>query len=273
MDDRGVKPLFLVWGILKVMKTTLIKNRNKVELAVIVEGELNTAGLAFVVHGLGGFKEQIHIRTMAQGFLDKGYTVITYDAANTIGESGGRMEDATLTNYFEDLEDVVQWASTQPWYKEPLIVSGHSLGGACSLMFAAKYPEKVKAIAPICPFIAGSLYEAHQDPALMKHWQEQGYILQPSQGKPGVMKKLGWGLAEDLRTHDVRTVANKIECPVLFVAGSEDHSLPASEQELVREKLSGPSEIHVIQGMEHNPRSEEHNQELRSIIESWLKSL
>lgn len=255
------------------MKTIRIKNRNDIALAVVIEGEKNTAGLAFVVHGLGGFKEQIHIRTMAKAFLDKGYVVITYDAANTIGESDGRMEDATLTSYFEDLEDVVKWANTQSWYKEPFIISGHSLGGACSLMFAAKYPEKVTAIAPICPFIAGSLYEAHSDPALIKHWEKQGYILEPSQGKPGVMKKLGWGLAEDLRAHDVRTIADKIKCPVLFVAGSEDHGLPASEQELVREKLNSPSEIHVIQGMEHNPRSEEHNNELRTILKDWLASI
>jgi len=90
-----------------------IKNLNNTDLSILVEGEDNKGGLAFVVHGLGGFKEQVHIRTMAEAFLESGYAVVTFDAANSIGESGGMMEDATLTNYFEDLEDVVSWAAKQ----------------------------------------------------------------------------------------------------------------------------------------------------------------
>lgn len=250
-----------------------IKNRDDVDLAVVVEGEGNQNGLAFVAHGLGGFKEQMHIRTIAQTLVDNGYVVVTYDAANTIGESGGRMEDATLTNYFTDLEDIVKWASQQSWYKEPFIVSGHSLGGACSIMFAAKYPDKVRAIAPISSFIGGKLYESHQDPKLVEEWQKKGFILQPSQGKPGVIKKLSWSLAEDLRSHDACAVADKVKCPTLLVVGSEDTGTPPEDQQIIKDLLGGPSELHIIKGMGHNPRSPEHNRELSQIISKWLAGL
>lgn len=250
-----------------------VENRNDVDLSVVVENEEGKNGLAFVVHGLGGFKEQTHIRSMAQAFLDEGYTVVTYDAANTIGESGGRMEDATLTNYFEDLEDVVEWAKSQPWYKKPFIVSGHSLGGACSVMLAAKYPELVKAIAPVCPFVSGDLYESHSDPMLIKEWQSKGFIMQPSQSKPNVMKKLGWTLAEDLRQQDVRKSAANVICPALIVAGSKDAELPPKDVKQLVDCMKGPTVFHIIKGMAHNPRSDVHNTELRETIEYWLTSL
>lgn len=36
---------------------TFIKNRNDKKIAVVVEENSNSKGLAFVMHGLGGFKE------------------------------------------------------------------------------------------------------------------------------------------------------------------------------------------------------------------------
>ena len=41
------------------------------------------------MHGLGGFKEQPHIRAFAEAFTVKNFTVVTFDAANTFGESEG----------------------------------------------------------------------------------------------------------------------------------------------------------------------------------------
>lgn len=71
---------------------------------------MSQQGLAFVMHGLGGFKEQPHLQVMAKAFLANGYTVVRFDTTNTFGESDGRYEDATTTNYYEDLEAVIAWA-------------------------------------------------------------------------------------------------------------------------------------------------------------------
>lgn len=251
----------------------IIKNRQNIDLAVVIEGESNTTGLAFVVHGLGGFKEQVHIRAMTEAFLENGYTVVTYDAANSIGESGGRMEDATLTSYFEDLEDVTQWAQSKEWYREQFMVTGHSLGGACSIMYAAKYPEKVKAIIPVSAFIAGPLSKRLEDAETMARWERDGYILEESKGKPGVMKKIGWGFIEDGLTHDMRSIAPQINCPALFITGSEDISCSPANQQMVIDNMQKPAELKVIMGMEHNPRSKAHNQELKDMILGWLKGL
>lgn len=87
-----------------------IKNRKKQNVSVVVETLKKQQGLVFVMHGLGGFKEQDHIKTFADAFKEEGFTVVRFDTTNTFGESDGNYEDATTTNYYEDLEDVISWA-------------------------------------------------------------------------------------------------------------------------------------------------------------------
>src|SRR3972149_12202676 len=90
-----------------------IKNRKGQKIAVLIEKPENPKGLAFVMHGLGGFKEQPHIPTFAEVFLENNYTVVRFDTTNSIGESEGKMEDVTITSFSEDLEDVISWAKSQ----------------------------------------------------------------------------------------------------------------------------------------------------------------
>jgi alpha/beta superfamily hydrolase len=92
------------------MPKEIIKNRKGQKLAVSIEEASNQKGLVFIMHGLGGFKEQPHIETFARVFRDNDYTVVRFDTTNTFGESEGNYENATVTNYYEDLEDVINWA-------------------------------------------------------------------------------------------------------------------------------------------------------------------
>ena len=131
------------------MQKIFIKNRKDQKVSVVVEQPVKSQGLAFVAHGLGGNKDQAHIRTMAKAFLDNNYTVVTFDTTNTFGDSDGSYDDATVTNYHEDLEDVIVWAKSQPWYIEPFCLVGHSLGAISVALYAEKYPNLVKGLAPI----------------------------------------------------------------------------------------------------------------------------
>src|SRR3989344_5417332 len=94
----------------KRMEKIEIKNRKGQKIVVLLEETKKPKGLAFVMHGLSGFKEQPHIATFAQAFKDRGFIVVRFDTTNTYGESGGKYEDATTTNYYEDLEDIIEWA-------------------------------------------------------------------------------------------------------------------------------------------------------------------
>lgn len=91
------------------MEKVIIKNRKGLKMVLIVEEVENQKGLVFVMHGFGSFKEHKLLTRVAEIFNEKGFTAIRFDTTNSIGESEGKLEDATMTGYCEDLEDVIEW--------------------------------------------------------------------------------------------------------------------------------------------------------------------
>lgn len=249
-----------------------IKNRHGKNIVVQIDNPDEGDELVFIAHGLGGFKEQKHIESFAKAFIKAGYVVVRWDASNTIGESEGSMENATLTNYYEDFEDIVKWAREQDWYKEPFVVSGHSLGSACCILYTTKHQNKVRALAPTSLFLSGKTYSDSLDKAELKGWKEKGFVLQESSSKPGVMKKLNWSLMEDLLTYELFDKAKIINKPTLLMVGSEDSGTPPKDQKRFLEGLATKDkELHIIEGAPHTFKKKNHLKEIEDIMYKWAK--
>ncbi len=256
------------------MEKITIQNRKKQNIVVVLEKSENQKGLAFIMHGLSGFKEQPHIEAFANAFSEKNFTVVRFDTTNTLGESDGDLIDATLTNYYEDLQDVIKWAETQDWYQEPFVLAGHSLGGISSALFAEKSPEKVKALAPISTVVSGLLTEVTPNfREVGDEWKKNGIREWESVSQPGVMKKLKWSHVEDRRKYDLIPEVNKLKMPVLMIVGELDDTTPLEHQQLLYDKLPGKKELHVIKDAEHTFRSKEHLEEIKQIFLKWIDNL
>jgi pimeloyl-ACP methyl ester carboxylesterase len=256
------------------MQKVFIKNRKGQKVSVVVDEPREATGLAFVMHGLGGSKEQPHIETIAEAFLENGYTTVRFDATNSIGESDGKLEDATLTNYFEDLEDVIAWAAGEAWYREPFALAGHSLGGICTALFAAAHPEKVKALAPISTVISGRMMEEAPDFSEdAAEWEKTGVREWESSSQPGIVKRLKWPHVEDRRKYDLLPAAQKLTMPVLLIVGEKDNTTPPEHQKILFEKLPGQKEFHVIAGAEHTFKEKKHLGEIKKIFLDWIGQL
>ena len=240
-------------------------------MAAVVDAPEQAVGLAFVMHGLSGFKEQPHIETIAKTFLDHGYVTVRFDTTNTLGESEGAYENATVTNYYEDLEDVIAWAKQQPWYQEPFALAGHSLGGLCTALYAEQHPAEVKLLAPISAVVSGplsmDLYESDE----LQNWEETGWHVSESRSKPGVMKRLAWSHVVDRLNYDLLPEAQKLTMPVLLIVGENDDLSP--HQQLLLGALPGPKELHIIPGAGHTFYSSEELGELSRLFSAWLESL
>lgn len=258
------------------MEKLFIKNRKGESIAVLVEKSLNQKGLAFVMHGLSGFKEQDHIATFASAFKDNGFTVVRFDTTNTFGESDGKYEDATITNYYEDLEDVIKWAEGQEWYQEPFVLSGHSLGGICTSLYAEKYPEKVLALAPISPVVSGALsVEAHKrdDAEEFARWEKTGWKEEESRSKPGMIKRLPWSHIADRLKYDLLPNASKLTMPVLLIVGENDTKTPPDHVQVLFKVLPGSKEYHVIKGAPHTFRDKKHLAEIKELFLKWIATI
>ena len=255
------------------MKKINIKNRKGQKIVVLLEKNANQKGLAFVMHGLSGFKEQPHIETFAKAFKDKGFTVIRFDTTNTFGESDGKYEDATTTNYSEDLEDVIAWAKFQPWYQEPFYLAGHSLGGICIILYVEKHPEEVKGLAPISTVVSGALSAQAHGKEYVKQWEKTGWKEEKSESIPGLIKRLKWSHMLDRLKHDVLPEVDKLTMSVLLIVGEKDEGTPLKHQQILFDKLPGKKELHVIKGAPHTFRTPKQLEEIKHIFSNWVDSV
>ena len=250
-----------------------IKNRKGQKLATVLELVGDSRGLAFIMHGLGGFKEQPHIRAFAEAFLSQKYSVVTFDTANTLGESEGTIEEASITSYYQDLEDIIAWAREQEWYREPFILVGHSLGGICVGLYAANFPRRVKALAPISTVVSGQLSRDNMPKEELDNWEKSGWLVKESNSKPGFFRRIPWSEMKDRLQYDLLSRANQLTMPTLLIVGEKDHTTPLAHQELLFTELPGKKELHVIKDGEHTFRQKEQLQEIKKIINKWIETL
>ncbi|MBI3952834.1 MAG: alpha/beta hydrolase [Candidatus Doudnabacteria bacterium] len=258
------------------MEKIFIKNRNGQKIAVVIEQpEGKARGLAFVMDGLSGIKESLHVRAMAESFLANMFIVVTFDFRNTYGESEGKYENANVTNYYEDLEDVVNWSSKQNWYQEPFWLAGHSLGGMCAGLFAEKYPEKIFALAPIAAAVVGKLIiKKYQTSRLEQYkiWEKTGIREETSSTRPDLIKRLNWHqFKQDLLKYSLLDKVSKLTMPTLLVVGDKDELF--EQQKILFEKLPGKKELHIVKKAPHTFIEANHLTELKQIFDKWIKSL
>jgi pimeloyl-ACP methyl ester carboxylesterase len=261
------------------MEKLLIKNRREEKVSVLIEypdGE--SKGVAFIMHGLGGIKERPHLETFASAFLNNGYIAVRFDATNTFGESDGSYENATTTNFREDLEDVIAWAKTQSWYSEPFCLAGHSLGGIATALYAQKHPDMVKGLAPISTVVSGALMiEADKEyrPEAIAEWDRKGWRTVPNASVPTGFSRLRWEeFKSDVLRYDLLKESASLVMPILLIVGENDDVTPPKHQQLFFDAIShNKKELHVIKGAPHTFNAPEHLEEIRHIFDAWIKRL
>ncbi len=257
------------------MEKYTIQNRKGQKLAVVADVSQPSNGLAFVVHGLGGFKEQVHIANFASAFREKNFTVVRFDMTNSIGASDGRFEDGTTTSYYEDLEDVIEWSRTQTWYSQPFVLAAHSLGSLCIALYAERYPERILGLAPIAPVVSGALsVQAHEkfDPKGFKEWKESGWQIKESVSRSGFIKRLPWSHLEDRLKYDALKNVNTLAMPVLIIVGDRDEQI-LYQAEKWYEHIPGRKEFHTVKSADHDLSKEEDLQETKEILQRWIDTL
>ncbi len=257
-------------------KKEFIYNRKKEKIAVVTNLSEIQHGLVFIMHGLGGSKEELFIQTVNKIFLKNNYTSIIFDTTNSSGESDGDYENATTTNYYEDLEDLINWASTQKWYLEPFILVGHSLGSLSTALFAEKFPNKIKALAPISTVVSGKLsIEMHKKyrPEQFKQWEETGWLSKESKSKPGLIRKLKWSHVADRLKYDLLDNVANLTMPTLLIVGEGDTHTPLETQKILYNKLAGEKELHIIKGASHTFREPKILEEISHIFDQWITKL
>lgn len=254
------------------MERIELKNRKDQKIVGILEkptGE--TLGTCIVVHGWGGHKNKSSIQAIKNAFLESGFQTFNFDATNAFGESEGEYEKATLGAHAEDFEDVVKWAQEQNWFKGPLALTGHSMGGYASTKYAEDHPEEVAFLVPIAPAVSGKLSEeAHKkyEPEKYKELKEKGYIEKTR--TTGEVVRVLWQNVEERKKHDLLPNADKITMPTLLLVGSEDKPCLEHSKILFDSIPDGNKEMKIIEDASHFFYRAEKQELLKKYIMDWL---
>lgn len=243
-----------------------LSNRHNEKIKGLINRPKKSKGSAVIVHGLGGHKEEKVLEVIARTFVRHDITAVRFDATNGVGESGGSYENATTTNFIEDLEDVINFARGNAWFPEPYYLSGHSLGSLATLIYAENNPEKVRAIAPIATVVSGALTAEVRGKAYLKDWEQRGRRRETDPHRLG----LKWSHMLDRMRYDACTNAAVLTMPLLMVVGDQDKHTPVEHQRVLFEHIPHPKEFHIIHGGRHELDNPQHLQQVVTIFSAWL---
>lgn len=255
-----------------------IKNRHGLTIVGKIALPEHPIGCAFIVHGLGGRKEEKHIVLFSDILVSHNYVAVSFDATNATGESEGKYEHATMQLHYEDLVDVITWAKTQSWFKQPFVLAGHSMGGFAVTKYAETFPKEVSALFPFAAVYSGEdSLEAHEkfDHEELTIWRETGWVKRTSRSRPDLDLRLPWSHMEERMSHNLKTKAEMITMPTLFVVGEDDTRCPPYQQKNFYDLLptNTKKEFHIIVNAPHTFREQAHLDELGKIFSEWLTKI
>lgn len=241
-------------------------------LSVDVENRDNISRgkLVFIQHGLATDRNHRVVQQTARAFADAGYVVVTFDSRHSLGKSGQDVENARLTTFEQDLEDVVSWAKTQDFYAEPFALSGHSLGGASVLQYAANHPKKTAVVVAVAPVISGQAWEDSclaNMTGFCKNWQKNGNYAYQYDGKEYL---ISYQTVEDAKNFDALKISDDIAADVLLIAAQNDNIIPPQDIDRLYEKLKSVKQMTTVADSGHNFELEENQLDLYNAVSRFL---
>ncbi len=182
---------------------------------------------------------------LAGALVDAGFAVVRYDKRG-VGQSGGRAESATISDFAEDARAVIRWLEKQPGIdKRRMAVIGHSEGAAVAMVLATREDDRVRAAVLIAgPATSGAeliLEQQRHALDLMKvdESERAAKIAMQQKIQDAVLGKGGWDdVPENLRkqadtpwfhsllSFDPARVMRDVDQPLLIVQGELDTQVP-----------------------------------------------
>jgi len=186
---------------------------------------------------------------LARGLAEAGLLVLRYDKRG-VGQSGGRAESATLSDFAEDARSAVRWLERRPDVdRDRLAVIGHSEGAAVAMLLASREKRVKAAVLVAGPGTTGAeliLEQQRHQLDLMKAdpTERAAKIALQEQIHAAVLKGTGWeGVPDPMRraadtpwfhsllSFDPAKTMKDVEQPLLIVQGELDTQVPPHHAE------------------------------------------
>ncbi|MGH3885017.1 MAG: alpha/beta hydrolase [Pseudonocardiaceae bacterium] len=264
--------------------TTTWRTLDGLQLAGTFVAPDEPAGRATVlVHGAGVDREEGGFFTrLAEGLGKVGVASLRYDLRGH-GQSGGRLEEATLAAHLNDIRVALAQVHEATGVSD-ISLLGTSFGGGLAAYYAAKQPDKLTRLVLLNPqlnykarYIDEKPYWSNDylDDEAAQALAEEGYISH----RPGV--KHGRALLNEVFWIRPVEVLGDVKAPTLIVHGTEDTFIPIESSRAAAQQLQVEHKMVEIDGAQHgfavhddprylNPQSQEWQAFVIRTAADWL---
>lgn len=254
-------------SFLRNERRIVLQNNQKQSIHVKVYNETGNK-LAFILHGLASNMNHQVVQTAKKAFLDKGYTVVIFDARYSLGESQGDVLNASLNTFLDDLKTVIEWTKKQPFYHEPFAIAGHSLGGATTLLYSQNNDD-ISFLIPISPVVGGNQWEntcMKNMPDFCKQWKEKGYYEYKLKEKS---VNIFYTVVDEAKSYNALEFVQNIKAPALFVIAEKDRIIEEKDVKKVVDIMN--AKIVTISQSSHNFITNKNQNDLYQAIFNFIK--
>ncbi len=210
---------------------------------------------------------------IAGALADAGYLAVRYDKRG-YGQTGGRAESATLTDFAEDLRTVVRYLEKRKDVDpRRIVVLGHSEGAWVALLAAAREKKIAGVISISAPAVTGAELvleqQQHQlDQMKVPDAERQSKVELQKRIHAAVTTDKGWeDIPPELRKQadspwfrslllfDPAKVIEDVRQPLLIVHTELDRQVPVAHAdklaELAKKGRSRSVEVMIVRGVNH----------------------
>lgn len=245
---------------------TLSGRLHRPQAGVEAGGKGRAKGSVLMAHCFTCSKDLATMSRLAKGLADAGYAALRFDFTG-LGESGGDFAKTSVTANVSDLSRAA--ASLIELGYGPCGLIGHSLGGAASVLAAARL-KTVRSLITI---------GAPSDTTHVRHLLVDG-LAELEAGRTATVSIAGRrfdlepGFVDDLGQHDVLTAAAELGRPYRVIHARDDNVVGFDNAERLFEAASEPKSLAAFDGGGHLfPSRDDADRVLRAIVEWFDETL
>jgi len=207
--------------------------------------------------------QQLHTSTrLARNLVAGEYQVMTFDFTG-LGASGGEFADTTVTSNVADITRAAVTLIERD--RGPCALVGHSLGGAASVLAAARLHGVTAVGAIASPASVDHVRHLIDTDAGIE--TEPGKFLVSVGGRPFT---IGQDFLDDLERHDVMAAARSLGRPFLVVEAGADTIVGPDQTRALA--AAGSAELVVVEDADHLFSDRANADELARAVLDWLNA-
>jgi dipeptidyl aminopeptidase/acylaminoacyl peptidase len=226
----------------------IVSTFNKISgLMVLPEGN-GKFPCAVLSHGLISSKESSKYTLLSERLADAGIASCRFDY-HGCGDSGGRIEETTLTIRLDNLNAIVEYVlQHQKVNADRIGIVGSSFGGTTGLLKAARD----KRIQCASFWATPCFLEKEEDDSI------DGIVFKDD-------------IYRDFSTYDILAEAGKVS-HAFIIHGEADETVPCIEGKQIYDNLAQPRGIDIIAGGDHVFSDPVHRDRAINLVIDWFRT-